>query len=495
MKSRWIVLCLLVSGAPGCTVDIGAPKNLRGVHVVSDINRADTIDARSSNPILLRISDSTGRLDDTVTVVIAGIPNGSIEGSLGMFPLDDAGNSPSYLVFRTVEQASFRVKFGRRAGQGAIVVSVEELGLVDTLWFTVKPGAPVRIAPAPSDAAVTVGGTYQQSAKVLDRAGNERDPTSPFTFSGLDPAATVSAGGKVTGVAYGRTRIKVSYEALAETAMVSVVPTGRLATVFGPLGLSDPSVVGTLTTDGSEPRRYATPYFVTAAVWSADATRIYYVGRPRSFLTPRIYSLTLADGTSSPLVPDTVSALSGALLASPAVSLDGAWIYFTTLLSAYGAPSGDIWRVHPDGTGLARVVGAGTAGSPYRRSPSPSPDGTKLAYAEEVTTNKNVIKILDLQSGTTLTITGPGADEIRWSPTGDRIAVKGGGILYVVNVDGSQQTQLAPFSSYSPGVDWSPDGRWIVANLSGVLTILEPTTTGLRLPLDFYCDGQSWSPR
>jgi hypothetical protein len=496
MKSRWIVLCLLTTSVTACVVDIGAPKNLRGVHVISDIDRADTIDARSSNPILLGISDSTGKLDDTVTVIVAGVPSADIYGSLGMYPRDEAGNATLYLEFRSIGQASFRVKFGLRSGRAAIAVSVPELGVVDTLWFTVKPGAPVRVAPLPGDAAVVVGGSYKQGAKVLDRVGNERDLTSPLTFSGLDPAATVSAGGQITGVTYGRARIKVSYENLADTAMVSVVPTGQLATVFGPVGLGDLSVVGTLATDGSGPRRYPTPHNVSAAVWSADATRIYYVGRPRYFLTPRIYALTLADGALSPLIPDTVSVLKGELFASPAVSLDGAWIYFTTLVPFSGPPSGDIWRVHPDGTGLARIVGAGVAGSPPRTSPSPSPDGTRLAYVEGASPNgANDIKILDFQSGGTLTIRGSGAVEIRWSPIADRIAVKAGATLYVVNADGSQLTQLASFSAYFPGLDWSPDGRWILANLSGVLTILEPTTTGLRLPLGFYAEGSSWSPR
>jgi hypothetical protein len=497
MKSRWIVLCLIAASALACTVDIGAPRKVARVRVTSDINRTDTIDARPGKPMVIEISDSTAGLDDEVTVLVGGGLTGPFGADPGMNVLDEAGN-PSNGLFLTTGGglASFRVIFGRYAGLAPVVISVPELNLVDTLWFTVKPGAPVRVTPLPGDAAVVVGGTYQQSAKVLDRAGNERDPTSPLTFSSPDQVATVSAGGQITGVAYGRARINISYGALAATVMTSVVPTGQLATVFGPLGLGDPSVVGTLVTDGSGSRRYAAPEFVTAAVWSADATRIYYVGRPRYILTPRIYSLTLADGASRPLIPDTVSALSGALLASPAVSLDGAWIYFTTLRDFSGPPSGDIWRVHPDGTGLARVVGAGTPGSPSRTSPSPSPDGTRLAYVEGASpTGANDIKILDLQSGSTLTINGSGAVELRWSPTSDRIAVKSATSLYVVNADGSQLTQLASLQAFYRGLDWSPDGRWIVADLSGVLTILEPTTTGLRLPLGFYAQGSSWSPR
>jgi Tol biopolymer transport system component len=266
MMIRWIVLCLMVTSAAACLVDIGAPRNLRRISVLSDIDRADTIDARPTKPILIQISDSTGSLSDTVTVSIKGIPTGMLDGSLGMYLLDEFGN-----------------------------------------------------------------------------------PTGDITL---------------------------------------------------------------------------------------------------------------------------------------------------TLRAFYDPPSGDIWRVHPDGTGLARLVTAGVAGSPLRTSPSPSPDGTRLAYVEGDATTANYVRILDLQSGSTLTIPAPGAAEIRWSPTADRIAVKSGaGSLYVMNADGSQLTQLAPPTSYFIGLDWSRDGRWIVANLGGVPTILKPTTMGLRLPLSIPGVGDSWSPQ
>jgi Tol biopolymer transport system component len=110
------------------------------------------------------------------------------------------------------------------------------------------------------------------------------------------------------------------------------------------------------------------------------------------------------------------------------------------------------------------------------------------------TTTANDIKVLDLQSGSTLTISGSGADEIRWSPTADRIATKGGAGLYVVNADGSGLTQLVENPYSFTGLDWSPDGRWIVANLNTTPTVLD-TVTGLQLPLVFHGEGLSWSPR
>jgi WD40-like Beta Propeller Repeat len=499
MIPRWIVLCLVLTGTAACVADIGGPKKVPRIRIISDIIRTDTIDAGPSKPIVIQISDSSGGLRNQVTVNIVGTPAGTPDGNFGMW-VRDAGGGPSGGVNLISDgQASFQVFFGRRAGPAPIVISVPELRLVDTLWFTVKPGAPAHVTLRPGFAVVVIGGSYLQSAIVVDEGGNDLYLSTRLTFFSSDPEVTVSAIGQVTGAAYGRAGIKVSYEQMTETAAVSVVPVGRLATVLTPNGVPEASVT-VLGTDGSGLRRYPTPQDASAAVWSADATRIYYVGTSRGAnQTQRIYSLTLADGASSPLVQDTVTGLIGAKLASPAISSDGSWIYFTTQIAINGPTSGDVWRVHPDGTGLTRLVTGPVTGSPWvaRTSPSPSPDGTRLAYVEKTTsstTTANDVKILDLQSGSTLTISGSGADEIRWSPTANRIATKGGAGLYVVNADGSGLTQLVPNISFFTGLDWSPDGRWIVANLWGTPTILDPAT-GLQLPLGFRGEGQSWSSR
>ena len=146
-------------------------------------------------------------------------------------------------------------------------------------------------------------------------------------------------------------------------------------------------------------------------------------------------------------------------------------------------------------SGCTRLVSGPVSGSPFaaRLSPAPSPDGTRLAYVEK-TSSANDIQILNLATGNTFTIRGLGPDELRWSPTADRLATKGQVGLYVVNADGTGATQLAADISFFTGLDWSPDGQWIVANLWGLPTIVNPTTN-LQLPLDFRGEGQSWIPR
>jgi len=492
MTSRWFVLSLLLAGSAGCTVDIGPAQGPR-IRVVSDISRTDTIDAAPTQPIVIEITDSTGR-PAFVGVTAFGIPAQTSSEQPGMFVYDEAGNPTVGLTVRGDGRATFHVIFGRRAGQAGVVISAPDLRLTDTLLFTVNPGAATHLALIPAFPVVVLGASYQQGALVLDRADNDLNRSSAVTFSGLNTGITVSSSGLVRGTEYARAGIRATYLQISETGLVSVVPAGRLATVItlGTFGQPNETSVTVLGMDGSPARRYSTPPLdASDAVWNADATRIYYVGTPRASNQPqRIYSLRVADGAFSPLIADTVSALVGEKLSSPAVSRDGAWVYFIRLIGF--TTTGEVWRVHPDGTGLTPLL----TNHVFRASLAPSPDGTRLAYVESAggAATENEIKILDIQSGNTLTIAGTGAGEIRWSPTANRIAIKGDGVLYVMNADGSGLTQIGAYDSFFTGLDWSPDGRWVLANLTGIPTIIDPAT-GLELPLNIVGVGDSWSPQ
>lgn len=492
MKSRWIVLSLLLTSLAACTVDIGPAQGPR-IRVISDISRIDTIDAAPTQPIVIQITDSAGR-PAFVGVTAVGIPPLTPTEQPGMFVYDEAGNPAVGLSVRSDGRATFRVIFGRRAGQAGVVISVPDLSLTDTLLFTVNPGAATHLALVPAIPVVVLGGTYQQNAIVLDRADNDLNRSSGVTFSALNTGITVSSSGQVRGTAYGRAGIRATYLQVSETGLVSVVPAGRLATVVtvGTFGQPNETSVTVLGMDGTTSRRYSTPPLdASAAVWSADATRIYYVGTPRASNQPqRIYSLAVAEGTFSPLIADTVTALVGEKLSSPAVSRDGAWVYFIRLIGF--TTTGEVWRVHSDGTGLTPLL----TNHVFRASLAPSPDGTRLAYVESAggAASENEIKILDIQSGNTLTIAGTGAGEIRWSPIADRLVLKGNGVLYVMNADGSGLTQVGAYDSFFTGLDWSPDGHWILANLTGIPTIIDPAT-GLELPLNIVGVGAAWSPR
>jgi hypothetical protein len=136
--------------------------------------------------------------------------------------------------------------------------------------------------------------------------------------------------------------------------------------------------------------------------------------------------------------------------------------------------------MNPDGSGAHQV-----SNSPNANNPSWSPDGTKL-----VATGPTGLFTIGIDgSNLTSLTTGNDADPA-WSPDGTRIAFdssRGGGcngggnrVIWVMNADGTGQTQITPCApccyDYSP--NWSPDGTKLVASLGGVVTIMNPDGTG-----------------
>jgi Tol biopolymer transport system component len=91
-----------------------------------------------------------------------------------------------------------------------------------------------------------------------------------------------------------------------------------------------------------------------------------------------------------------------------------------------------------------------------------------------------------------------------WSPTADTIAFvqqtgpeDDQGPLFVMAPDGTGQRQIGS-ATYSPGIDWSPDGTWIVAqSIPEFQIMIINVKTGLRLPLAFISGGEvapTWKP-
>lgn len=141
-------------------------------------------------------------------------------------------------------------------------------------------------------------------------------------------------------------------------------------------------------------------------------------------------------------------------------SPDGKKILFQAFPGG-AAPTGGIWVVGADGSGLTRVLDGLMA--------EWSPDGTHIAVMEKAPgseTNDEVYVTNADGSGPIRLTDDPSGDGLpAWSPDGKLIAFgsdrTGGGDIYVMNADGSHMKRLTK----DPGVDawpsWSPDGKEI----------------------------------
>jgi Tol biopolymer transport system component len=348
-----------------------------------------------------------------------------------------------------------------------------------------QPG--LRVVILPTDTTVYLGSQYQARGRMLNSYG-DLYTTEHIEFAGADPSASVSDAGAVTGQALGRARVIGRRSDLADTAWVSVVPSGTIALSL----LSEQSSVDVINLDGSRFMSIAPAgqFRGGAPAWlpTGDGL-VYQESTPGGGGSSVLYVTDMA-GIRRLLVP------TGPHLRDekyPRVSRDGSWVYFRN-----GIGAGEIWRIHPDGSGLELV--SPTAPSPSGDThPDPSPDGTRLAFSSgRFVPGQLVVAVRDLTTGAEQSLGVQGLLP-RWSPDGDWIAYWSGdesareGSIFLVRPSGAEARMISAAGRfYRPeGLDWSPDGEWIVARADTTLELVQ-VSSGMALPLA-YTRNHDWA--
>jgi len=254
----------------------------------------------------------------------------------------------------------------------------------------------------------------------------------------------------------------------SSTSTVNIISSTRQAPVSGSTGgvIAYSSRQGAdwqiilMNTDGSDPRN------LTASInggyepnWSPDGTQIVYQNNG-------LWILDVTTGGSTRLPTE----VENPYVVKPSWSPDGEWIAF---LNEDGY-RGDIYLIHPDGTGLTRV----TTSADVSRDGNLawSPDSQQIAFSAQVDGNTDIflVDLSGLQQGTgessrkNLTNSQEHVTNLlsSWSADGTRIAFSsdrdGNTEIYIMNSDGSSASRLttSPFSDNQPS--FSPDGRSIV---------------------------------
>jgi|SRR5580704_3145225 hypothetical protein len=482
--STFLLATLACLGAAACS-DSSAPRPLSaGLHILSGAPASDTIGAVLPTPLTVILVDSSGK----------GIPNRPVTFEdfsvappyVGYVMIAIPARTPGFTGKVTVMsdnagRASILMQCGGVAGVAAVVISAPDAPAFDTARVTVLPGAPVGVQAFPSDSAVYVGHHFALRGTMVDQAYNPI-AHSVVQYSALTPDIAIS-NGQLSGVAIGRGSYVVSATiggvVHTDTGRVSVVPPGVLAA-------SDGAHIYLLNTDGSNFRLLATTPNGNLH-WAPSGAEIAFntVGSGVDSVIQAVDTLGHVRAITSPTI--------GGLHEAPQYSRDGQWIYFARV-GTYPGTLPSLWRVHPDGSGAAQISALGDY-----NYPSPSPDGTQLAFEAQTpdvySAFNAVVTSLTISTGTLSTLDLAGAEPV-WSPVANTIAyvnqLGGGndqGPIWVVSADGTGAHQVGT-GNYNPGPDWSPDGQWLVAPANGNSTfdfVLEIVNaqSGLRLRLEF----------
>ena len=155
----------------------------------------------------------------------------------------------------------------------------------------------------------------------------------------------------------------------------------------------------------------------------------------------------------------------------------------------------DVWAINPDGTGLTNLTGAGAG-----NNPNCSASGEQIAYDRTPPTGGGPdVYVMDADGSNQTQLEGwRGGDmDPSWSPTGTQIAFVStrDGFrqkIFVMNADGSGVTKVNDGGFYPA---WSPDGTKIAYSTHDVF-VMNPDGSGVtNLTNSPGADEQpSWSP-
>jgi Tol biopolymer transport system component len=218
----------------------------------------------------------------------------------------------------------------------------------------------------------------------------------------------------------------------------------------------------TMDIDGGNQREYtgvpSVMQYGQHPSWGPGRTRVFVhtrtaAGGPGT----RIHAVDLQSGNVTVATPESP------LGAEWYPRVAAGWVYFMGESAAF-----EMWRMRPDGSGLAKVPATTPAYDNYYR-PVLSPDGRRLAVS---TVEGGVIgvRVFDAGSGQAISPWVASATAPRWSPNSRQVAMStpGGGPIRIMNADGSSLRAVST-AAYDEWFDWRSNGEWLVAaNASGL---------------------------
>ncbi|MFL5481888.1 MAG: TolB family protein [Gemmatimonadaceae bacterium] len=362
-------------------------------------------------------------------------------------------------------RAKVVVRLGRVVGKATVRVTVPLLGVQDSATYTVTPGAPKLVLLSPSDTILDIGGTATIQAHLADRYGNPRTEVPALSASAGNTITVDAASKTVTARDMGTQWVYARYATASDSAIVRVVPPGRLV-VWSPglatvrlvdiNGKNEQNIITGVQSDwGVFPRFDLTRQRITMHTGTAyyggpsnDAIVIDTTRTPRRDIAGIDYIFAVRQTDDGNVM---------------VVGVRNSDAYFS------------LFRVTADNT-ITVVATLYGMGATYGGADI-SYDGNRVAYI-----SGGALNVLNVSTGVTTTL-DQNAQSPRWSVQGDRLAYLStpacsnflDGALTIINADGSGRSVLANYC-YSPGLAWSPDGKYVIGRSSQSYT-----EVGLRI--------------
>ena len=482
------LVVLLAAALTGCGGDSTGPGNEShgppGIGILAGADVTDTVDAVLPQALRVVVRDTNGRLVQGAVVRFSSVqlqgPGGSSVPSVLVGDLSAVGASTFLAETTSVNGEAFaRLVMGRAAGAGAVGIEVPQAGLQARANFTIEAGAAANVVLPIADTTIQVGHAMPLAGRVEDRYGNPR--TDAITYEVTGTGLTITSG-QVRGSAPARARVLGRFGDLgADTTWVSVVPVATIAVRHG-------SRLVTAALDGTNLTEI--PHTLDAEYpgpdWDPDGQSLLAV--LGTFSGPRaLYRVNLDGSTQQVIDP---AAPSTGHMYDAAYSTDGKWVYFSAGSCNYAAILYRVSIADPQTVERLSPIGPDECFELVNHWPSVSPDGTRLTYENQTWNQQGYsVRVMDIATRAVTEIV-PGGERPRWSPAGDLIAYWAEKQIWVVKPDGTGARVVSPAGhSYEPGVQWSPDGQWILARFdptpgwAGTTVALINVSTRLEIPL------------
>lgn len=237
----------------------------------------------------------------------------------------------------------------------------------------------------------------------------------------------------------------------------------------------------------------------TDPAWSADGRKIVFSGGGlKAYGTYRADIFVMnANGSGRTRITDERE-IPGALRADdfrPAFSPNGHQIVFVRNgpTPAGYLTNNDIYKIGADGNNLTRLVNVPSFEYYTACCPAWSPNGSKIAFYNEVEEEYTIETIKP--DGSSRTFVGYGYDP-NWSPDGSQIVFSRDGEIYTMNANGTGEKRLTRNQVYDTEPAFSPGGTRIVfeSDRDGDFDLYVKNTDGSGLRRLTNAPGDDSSP-